>query len=297
MKKIILLFVISLMASFCNAQEWFTSFDVAKRLALVQNKMLFVMWEESLNYQYPILFRSEEGNLLIIDLSNNDTLDPIIWEYFVPVFLAESEYEELINKAKKRGNKYIDKLNDDSIKIMDANKNILNVNDSFENEQNLTLIIKKYALNTSFLKQDLTNYLNNVNITSSFNLASKYYDYAIFATKDLRPEIIELANLYFEEAKVLLEEGNLENKEAIAQRLYLFEIKAHLILDNPRKALRILKKIDEAEIADINKSFFSFLNYTTFILLKDDENAALWESTVSQIDLKMAEYIMNNNKK
>ena len=297
MKKTILLFVITLITVICNGQEWFTSFDVAKRLALVQNKMLFVLWEESMNYQYPILFRTEKGSLLIIDLSNNETLDPIIWEYFVPVLLAESEYEELINKSKERGYKYIDKLNDDSIKIMDVNKNILNVNDSFENEQNLSLIIKKYALNTSFMKQDLTNYSSNVTVTTAFNLASKYYDYAIFSEKDIRPEIIDLANLYFEEAKELLTKSNLENKEAIAQRFELFEIKSYLILDNPRKAMRVLKKTEEAEIAKNNKSFFSFLKYTTFKLLKDEENAALWESNVSQIDLKIAEYIINNNRK
>jgi hypothetical protein len=180
---------------------------------------------------------------------------------------------------------------------MDFNGNILNITDAIETDQNLSVLIKKYALNTSFLNLDFRTYIENVNLTSAFNLASKYYDYAIFVTNEIRSEVIELANIYFEEAKILLEQGNLDNKEAIAQRLELYDLKAHLILDNPRKAFRQLKKIDETEIAEINKSFFSFLEYTTFKLLNDDENAALWETKVSQIDLKKAELIININKK
>jgi hypothetical protein len=258
--------------------------------------MLFVLWEESMDYSYPLLFNNDKGNLMVVDLSENDSLDPIIWEHFIPVLLPESRYVDFINKAKGRRVRYTDKLNDDSIKIMDVNGNILNLDDAFETEQNLSVLIKKYALNTTFLQQDLNNYSKNVNITSAFNLASKYYDYAIFAGKDIRSEIIGLANLYFDEAKTLLAESNLDNKEAIAQRLDLFGIKAHLILDNPRKAFRLLKKRDKTEIADINKSFFSFLKYTTFKLLNDEGNAALWKSKVSSIDLKKAELIININK-
>ena len=297
MKKTVLIVLFTLVVGVCNAQEWFTSFDVAKRLALVQNKMLFVLWEESMDYSYPLFFNNDKGNLMVVDLSENDSLDPLIWEHFVPVLLPESEYVNFINKAKGRGARYVNKLNDDSIKIMDVNGNILNITDAFETEQNLSEMIKKYALSTSFLNLDLRNYIENVNLTSAFNLASKYYDFSIFVTKDIRSEVIELANIYFDEAKKLLEEGNLDNKEAIAQRLELYNLKAYLILDNPRKAFRQLKKIDEAEIAEINKPFFSFLEYTTFKLLNDDENAALWESKVSQLDLKKAELIININKK
>jgi hypothetical protein len=173
MKKTVLIVLFTLMVGVCNAQEWFTSFDVAKRLALVQNKMLFVLWEESMDYSYPLLFNNDKGNLMVVDLSENDSLDPIIWEHFIPVLLPESRYVDFINKAKGRRVRYTDKLNDDSIKIMDVNGNILNLDDAFETEQNLSVLIKKYALNTTFLQQDLNNYSKNVNITSAFNLASK----------------------------------------------------------------------------------------------------------------------------
>ena len=296
MKKIILLFSITLISvSFCNAQEWFTSFDVAKRLAIVQNKMLFVMWEESLDYSYPILYSTESGELKIIDLFEDNSMDAIIWEHFIPVLLPESKYSEFVKGSKsKRDAKYMAKINDDSIKIMDVNGNILNAAPLYENEQNLSMLIKNYALNTSFLKQELINYSRKGNFTTSFNLALKYVDYAIFVQKGIRFEIIALANIYFDESRRHLTAGDLKNKDEILQRLDLFGIKEILILDKPRKALRQLKRIDEAEIKDINKSIYVFLNYTTFKLLKEEEKAALWKSRISEVDLKKAGFIIKN---
>jgi len=297
MKKIILLFSITLIsASFCNAQEWFTSFDVAKRLAVVQDKMLFVMWEESLDYYYPIMCSTENGALIVIDLFEDNRMDALIWEHFIPVLLPESEYSEFIKESKgEKGSRYMAKLNDDSIKIMDINGRILNTTPLYENEQNLSSLIKNYALNTSFLKQELINYSKKENFTTSFNLASKYVDYAIFVQKKIRFEIIALANIYFDDSKRYLMAGNLKNKEEILQRLDLFAIKELLILDKPRKALRLLKRIDKEGVKDINQSIYSFLNYTTFKLLKEEDNAALWESKISEIDLKKAGFIIKNN--
>ena len=72
MKKIILLVTIFLMSGLCSAQEWFTSFEVAKRLALVQDKLLFVMWEESLDYEFPVILFDEKGTGELVDLRKNE---------------------------------------------------------------------------------------------------------------------------------------------------------------------------------------------------------------------------------
>ena len=296
MKKIVLFFLMILTsASFCNAQEWFKSLDAAKRLALVQDKMLFVVWEDSFDYPYKLLYTANNGDLIITDLSKDTSLDAVIWEHFIPVLLSESEYDKLVKEAEGRGVAYIDKLNDDSIKIMDANETILNVKTSMEYDQNLSLIIKNYSLRTTFLKQDLINYSQERNFTTSYNLASKYIDFAIFVEKDARDEIIDLANIYFKESKKQLPKSDFDNKEAYSQRIDLQIIKEDLVLNNPRKVRRLLKKIDEAEIAEVNKGLYDFLNYTTFMLLKDEENAALFQSKISEVDLKKAELILNIN--
>lgn len=297
MKKTILLFVFVITSfNFCLAQEWFTSLEVAKKLALVQDKMLFVMWEDAFNYDHPVYFNNDKGESIVTDLFVDDRMDRIIWSYFIPVKIHESKYAELSNQIKEtRGTKYFNKLIDDSIKIMDVNGNILNINTFYEYIENLSLIIKQYALNTSYLKQELVNYSKNKNFATSFWLASKYLDFAIFIEKETRFEIIQLANIYFDEAKNYLTKSDLKNKKIILQKCDLLKIKEYLILNNPKKARRHLRKLNITEIDKINQSLFSFLNYTTFKLLKDEDSAVLWKNKVSLVDLKMAKLIINNN--
>jgi len=303
MKKTYFLIVFSLTIGFVNAQEWFTSLEVAQRLALVQNKMLFVIWEGDLEAIYPVILNDEKGNVFFVNITENEFVLNMIWENFVPVRLPEYKYAELSKDVKeKRGLKYYNKLIDYSIKIMDANGTIVN---TMEKEKyffidegyylDISHFINRYALNTSYLNVELINYSKNKNFTSAFYLASKYLDYAIFAQKELRPEITALANIYFDEAKSLLTESNIENKPALLQKFELFQIKELLILNQAKKARRQIKKIEAEQIDSINQSLFAFLNYTTFKLLKDEENAELWESDISSLDLKYTELILNNN--
>lgn len=297
MRKLFILVSIAFLSqSFCLAQEFFTSISVAKRLALVQDKMLFVVWEESLDYPYPLLYNDSKGNLVIIDLSQDKSFDAIIWEHFVPVLLSETEYDRLLMASKGRKASYIAKLNDDSIKIMDANENILNTKANYDIEQNLSDLIKNYSLRTTFLKQDLMNYSQHVNFTTSFNLASKYIDFALFVEEDTREEIIGLSNIYFVEAIKRLETSDIEDKWAYMQRFDLLIFKGYLVLNNPKKVRRLLKKMDKADIAEVNKPLFNFLNYTTFMLLNNEVDAALWQSELSEVDLKKAQLILNINK-
>lgn len=296
MKKIFLVFIaIMFSVNFCQSQEWFTNIDIARRLSLVQDKMLFVIWEESLDFAYPLTYISNDGNLVFIDLSKNADIDVVIWEHFIPVLLQESEYDKLIKEAAGRGPKYIAKLNDDSIKIMDANKNILNVKSNFEFEQNLSFIINNYSLKTTFIKQDLINYSKEKNLTTTFNLGSKYIDFALFVEKETREEIIDLANIYFDEARNYLLSDSTKNKEAYSQRIDLLMIKEDLVLDKPRRALRFLKRIEKSEIFKVNKTIYNFLKYTTFKLLKDEKNVALFKDDLSVLNLKKAELIYNIN--
>lgn len=297
MKKLFVLVSIALLSqSFCIAQEFFTSISVAKRLALVQDKMLFVVWEESLEYPYPLLYNDSKGNLIIIDLSQDKSFDAIIWEHFVPVLLSETEYDRLLKASKGRKASYIVKLNDDSIKIMDANENILNTKLNYDIEQNLSELIKTYSLRTTFLKQDLINYSQQANFTTSYNLGDKYIDFALFVEENAREEVIELSNLYLEESKKHLPTSDLQEKDAYLQRVDLLNIKQDLVLDRARRALRFLKQLDKADIAEVNKPLFNFLNYTTFMLLNNEDDAASWQSELSEVDLKKAQLILNINK-
>jgi len=297
MKKTVLIFLIAFsFINISNAQEWFTSFDIAKRLALIQDKMLFVMWQNTLDYPYPVKLVGDNKVSVVVDLNKNDEVNSLIWEHFIPVILLESKYDEIYNEVKKTRNAlYLDKLKDDSIKIMDVNGNILNAKYFPDDYENLSFLIRKYALSTSFLKHELTNYSKEKNVTTAFNLGTKYLDYSIYVSKDVRAEIIDLADIYFNEAESFLASSDLKNKVGFLQRLDFLDIEKLLILDNPSKARRLLKRIDEAEIDSTNQSLYSFLNYTTFKLLNKEAEATLWKDKLSVVDLKKAELIINNN--
>jgi len=297
MRKIILLFIFAFtQANTCIGQEWFTSFDVAKRMAIVQNKMLFVVWEDSFKSPYYVGgIKDENGESVLVDVTQNDEVNEVIWEYFVPLVMPESEYENLYNKAKEiQGETYLYRLEDAGIKIMDINGNILNTSFSDKIYENLPTLIEKYALDTTYLNSFLRSYRKNTNFTTTLILASKYLDYAILSKKSNKKEIVRLANGYLEEARNRLLENNMERKEVFKQKINLYEVLEVLILNNPKKAKRLLKRIGEPEVDKINKPLFVFLNYTTFTLLKDEENAALWREKISQKNLRKTSLILKS---
>jgi len=278
-----------------EAQEWFTNFDIAKRLALVQDKMLFVVWEESLFQRYPIIYNTDKGDMIVTDLSKDNSFDELIWEYFVPVLLPESAYEEMRQTSVERSAIYLAKLNDDSIKIMDVNRNIFNINFPFYYEQDLSKLIKTYSLRTTLIKQDLSNYSKQQNFTTSFNLAAKYLDLAMFVESDAREEIVALANIYFDESITFLDNTKTDNHQAYLQRIELLMIKESLLLNAEKKAKRQLKKLMISKINKINIQLYDFLKYTTFMCLGDNDSAALQLSKLSNVNIKKANLIIKMN--
>ena len=230
MKKTILYFLVFFIGiSNCNSQEWFTSFDVAKRLALVQNKMLFAMWEESTEYPFQVMINDEKGNTIVSDMFEDEEVSKLIWEFFIPVKISESLYNELYQNAVGRGISYLNALNGDDVKIMDINGNILNLNWNSEMGFNLTKFIKKYALNTSFINQELIIYNSEKNLNSAFNLGAKYLDFAMYVDKNIKPEVLGLAKIYFDESEAYMKEIDVSYKTAFLQKLELLN-KNHLML-------------------------------------------------------------------
>lgn len=293
---ILLLTIATLNVSF--SQEWLTSLEVAKKLALMQNKMIIAVWEDISYEPYHVLIDDEKKGSRVVDLFANDNDNKIIWEYFVPLLIQDYKYEDILDDIKgERNLNYIQKFSDDSIKIMDANGNILNVDSSINKTfySNLSSILENYALNTSFLKSELDSYSNIQNFITAFRLATKYLDFAIFAKKSLKMEIAELSDIYMKEAKRHLEVSDLTNKQGFEQKIEFLKIKKYIILDNPKKAMRMLKKFDDSQINSINKSLFAFLNYATNRLLNKVEQSMKWQNEVSEADLKKMKYLIDKN--
>ncbi|MGS2727251.1 hypothetical protein ACU8DI_11640 [Psychroserpens sp. BH13MA-6] len=295
MKHIFLILTFVIGASQVSlSQDWLTSLEVAKRLALVQNKMIFMMWEDTAYAPYPVIIDDANGlSVVEDDLFKATYLNPLIWDHFVPVLVSESMYKDLYDDIKQgKSQAYLDKFNDDSIKIMDVNGNILNTNLIYDEVINLTELIRVYHLDTSYLKGELISYSSNKNFTSTYYLASKYTDMAIYINEKARAEMIRLAKLYLDEATMLLQNENSGQKAMLQQKIELLELQQLLILNNPRKVLRKLKRLDPATIDKRNETMVAFLYITAHRLLKDEESASAYRDKVSVAEFEKSNAIL-----
>lgn len=294
------LFALIFILSICNqstAQEWMTSLDIAQKLASVQNKMVLMVWEESTLYAYPVTVNDAKGRTFLIgNLFTDEDISPLIWEHFIPVIVREDQYADLYESIKGKRNKvYIDKFNDDSIKILDINGNILNLQYFFGDFQNITTLIRKYAINTVFMAEELRKYNSEKNFYSAYFLASKYLDLALYARRETRAEILDLSNIYLEEALVYLRTSTEDDKLVLEQRCDLLKTQKSLVLKKPRKVIRQLKKMDAENIENANQAFVAFLYYTAYMSLGDAEKAEVWKSEISLVNLRKAEMLINLN--
>ena len=292
------LLLVVLMTNTASAQEWMKNLEIAQALAKVQNKMVLMVWEETTSYQYPVIVKDDKGRTIIINnLFEDEAISPLIWQHFVPVIVSEDRYADLYEKIKdKRNQKYIDKFNDDSIKIMDINGNILNVDYLTEDLQDITTIIQRYALKTTFIAQELQDYKQDKNFYSAYFLASKYLDLGMYVNKDVRANIVELSNIYLEEAKRFVAQEDQSEQKGLLQRCDLLELQEELLLKRPKKVIRLLKKLKEEEVVESNKPFIAFLYYTAYMSNDKPEDAEQWKSQISSVNLKKAQLIINLNK-
>jgi len=279
------------------SQEWMTSLEIAQKLALMQNKTVLMVWEEATKYPYLVYVDDEKGGTIVIgNLFEDEKISQLIWENFVPVIVSESQHASLYKKVKgKRKQRYIDKFNDDSIKIMDANGNIINTTYVAEDYLDIAKLIKNYALNTQLVTPELEAYKKEKNFYSAYYLASKYLDLAVYVNKGVRSEIIDLSNIYLDEAVGFLEIEATEDKSTLKQRAELLKIQEYLILNRPKRVLRELKKMDAENIESSNEALVNFLYYTAYSILKDEKNIELWKTKVSLLNLKKAQMIININ--
>jgi hypothetical protein len=296
MKRYILFLIVSVtISNLCFSQQWMTSLDAAKRIALVQDKFLFVIWEDAALIPYPVIMTNEKGNEVVFEnMFDHQEIDKIIWDYFVPVKVSEDLYGKLYDQIKdSRNRSYIAQFEDDNIKIMDVNGFILNRSISPEAYFNLSEFISRYALNTAFLKAELGNYAEHKDFNTAFRMAFKYMDYAILVDKKIRKDFINMANMYLENADKYLLESNVENKKDLTNKSSLLSLSQDLIQNRPGRVLRKLKKFEKSESEETNEGLLAFLYYTAYQLKNDKKNAEQWKSKVSSVNLRKAELITN----
>ena len=298
MKKIIciLLLFIYFQSSDSQIREWMSPLKFAQIKARSENKLILMAWKRSLEIPFSAIVKDENGkDIYIKNLFESPLINEFLWKSFILVEVDDDFYGELIEDIQgKRSQSYIDTFEDDSLKIMDANGNIIGTSGAFTEVLNLSKFVIKYNLNTSFLKQELINYDTNKEFYSAFYLASKYVDYSILVNNNVRDEILRLSDVYFAEAEQFLaEDKNLDNKKALYQRIKLIRLKQDLIKNKSGKVIRQINKID---LLEVNEPLKVFLLYTAYRLKNDVENFSVLENKLSLFNRKLSQSIVDLNR-
>ncbi|WP_375236167.1 hypothetical protein [Winogradskyella sp.] len=298
MKKIIciLLLFIYFQSSDSQIREWMSPLKFAQIKARSENKLILMAWKRSLEIPFPAIVKDKNGkDIYIKNLFESPLINEFLWKSFILVEVDDDFYGELMEEIKgKRSQSYVDTFEDDSLKIMDANGNIIGTSGAFTEVLNLSKFVIKYNLNTSFLKQELINYDTNKEFYSAFYLASKYVDYSILVNDNVRDEILRLSDVYFAEAEQFLaEDKNLDNKKALYQRIKLIRLKQDLIKNKSGKVIRQINKID---LLEVNEPLKVFLLYTAYRLKNDVENFSVLEKKLSLFNRKLSQSIVDLNR-
>lgn len=298
MKKIIciLLLFIYFQSSDSQIREWMSPLKFAQIKARSENKLILMAWKRSLEIPFPAIVKDENGkDIYIKNLFESPIINEFLWKSFILVEVDDDFYGELMEEIKgKRSQSYVDTFEDDSLKIMDANGNIIGTSGAFTEVLNLSKFVIKYNLNTSFLKQELINYDTNKEFYSAFYLASKYVDYSILVNNNVRDEILRLSDVYFAEAEQFLaEDKNLDNKKVLYQRIKLIRLKQDLIKNKSGKVIRQINKID---LLEVNEPLKVFLLYTAYRLKNDVENFSVLENKLSLFNRKLSQSIVDLNR-
>jgi len=300
MKKIVLLLLSCILSiQGLAAQDWMESLEIAKRLARTQDKFILMVWQDASYYPLSVIVRDKNGkDYFVPDMFSTPELDEVLWEYFVPVKVDELMHEDLFKAIDgKRSASYISKFNDDSIKVLDANGNILATSGTFTEVLDLSKFISRYAINTSFLESELANYAHNKDFFSAFYLAEKYIDFSVFFPKRVRNQLLDLSNIYFDEATTLLETyPKKEEVSLLSQRILLTKLKQDLVQGKSRRVLRQLDKMNAKAITNNNKPLVTYLYYTAYRLRNEKDQFAALESEISLVNLKQAQSIVNINR-
>jgi thiol-disulfide isomerase/thioredoxin len=265
-----LLIVLTTFTNYAD-ENWLTSFVDAKQLALGTNKLILVdFWA---TWCGPCKRMDSES------WSKEDV--QLLMDNYVPVKIDIDRNKGLAQQYGVRGIPYIF--------IMDGNGKVLYSQMSYKRKNEVIDLLKKYALNTSYLSSDLINFHKKETFTTAFRLGVKYQDYSLHIGDSIKSDVLNVADIYFEDARDYLKSSDLKNKNLFEQKLDLFEIQEYLILHKPEKALKSLNKLNANDILASNKSFYSFLLYVSYLELNDQTNATNLQKDISNAERKKAE--------
>lgn len=271
-KILVLIFFIFSIGSF--SQNWMNSLEMAKKIALASNKLIFVDFTAS--WCGPC--KKMESDVW----SKKDT--QLLMSNFVSVQIDIDHNKDV---ARKYNVNSIPNLF-----ILDGNGKIIENIKGYKNKSYMDKLFKKYSVNTEFLQQKLISFYKKPSYSSALRLASKYQIYSIYLDDELKGKFLNVATKYFDIASKLVKKSKIKNKKMLIQKIELLKLRRRVIKNKPKKVLNKLKKYKPNTIDKSNKSLFAFLHYVSFKQLGQDGNAVDWLDNLNEKDKELAKIML-----
>lgn len=259
-----LLFLLSI--STFSQIAWTSSFENAQKLAIATDRLILVdFWAtwcgpckkmESESWSDDEIQKLSQGYIpLKVDLDKRTQLARRYGVNAIPLLLVIDSSGELV--YKKLG--YVDK-------------------------PQLSKILKKYAINTSFMRAESLNYFKHQTYSSGLRLAKKYIDFSQYLKEGIQFEFLELASNYLRSSEKMLDKEQ-SNYNNMKEKIDLMEIQIDLYLDKINRVEKKLKKDFElASLSRGNKILYTYLNYCISLKHNDDKEIEKWKKQLASID-------------
>jgi len=247
MRKQISFFLFLLMVSNAiQSQNWLHSLEDAKKKAIIENKLILVdfwaTWCGPCNKMDSSTWSNTEVKSLMLN--------------FIPVKIDLDSNRALANKYDVRAIPYV--------LILDANGKVIYDKVGYKDKIKMLKVLKKYALNTSFLQEALAAYYKTKNEENTLLLAEKYQDYVIYLDKEVKSKFLSVARDYLKMASKLIKKGS--NSKPMLQRVALLTLNDKILKGKYENVLKVINEdIDYEKVSDINKPLY---NYIAFICNK-----------------------------
>jgi hypothetical protein len=160
--------------------------------------------------------------------------------------------------------------------ILDANGEVVLQSKSYMPKNRVMKLLTEYKYSTKYIQQEYLNFMKTNSGDNALKIAEKYFDFSIFVDDSVKNDFLNLGSNYLKMSyKLYKKEGQ---KKKHKQRMALYDdVYKQLLRGNYKKTLKELNKdFKETDILEHNKDLYTFIQYTAYMKLKDNDNAKIW---------------------
>ena len=261
MKNITIIFLV--FTNFCFAQIY-TNFEEAKKIALVENKLMLVDFTAS--WCGPCR-----------------EMEKKVWpEHSIKELLNDFVFVQIDIDINRDLKKLYDVKGIPYMVIMDANGKLIKDNLGDFDVNGLKRFLNPYRLSTQYLSNELIFYHKSKNYNTSIRVFQKYLDFYLMVDKELQYNFLQLGDAYFEDAQYSLSKKD-ENYLEKRQKLDLFSLYNYAYLHKFKKLDIKLSSFKESEILENNLNLYYFLVYISAKAQHKEDFVAI-EAKVASLD-------------